>query len=256
MSWYKAGKIAVTNGSKAITGNGTDFVINVKPGFAFLGPDFQLYEVDAVVSATSATLATAYRGVTAAAADYGIFQTQGIIADLSAQVAALINNYGGIAQQFPDALNVISAAQNSANAAQATAGAKYGKANILGVVGQTGGVPTGAIIESGSNANGYYTKWANGTQHCWSSVLFPRIDVGTSGNVVWTFPAAFVTGPGVSNSIVGQEGSGDQSSVGVLSSNGLYMAIGNASVTFLSYAYKASMTGSVRLSVMATGRWF
>jgi hypothetical protein len=39
----------------------------------------------------------------------------------------------------------------------------FRRANILGAVSQSGGVPTGAIIEEGSNANGNFTKYANGT---------------------------------------------------------------------------------------------
>jgi hypothetical protein len=42
----------------------------------------------------------------------------------------------------------------------------YGRKNILGTVSQAAGVPTGAVIESGSNANGRYTRWADGTQIC------------------------------------------------------------------------------------------
>lgn len=39
----------------------------------------------------------------------------------------------------------------------------YTTGNILGTVSQSGGVPTGAIIERGSNVNGSYTKYADGT---------------------------------------------------------------------------------------------
>ena len=39
----------------------------------------------------------------------------------------------------------------------------FRRGNILGAVSQSGGVPTGAIIEEGSNANGNFTKYANGT---------------------------------------------------------------------------------------------
>ena len=39
----------------------------------------------------------------------------------------------------------------------------YQQDNILGTVSQSGGVPTGAIIERGSNANGEYVKYADGT---------------------------------------------------------------------------------------------
>lgn len=40
----------------------------------------------------------------------------------------------------------------------------FTKRSILGTVSQSGGVPTGAIIESGSNANGEYVRFADGTQ--------------------------------------------------------------------------------------------
>ena len=56
----------------------------------------------------------------------------------------------------------------------------YHDANLLGPVSQSGGTPTGAVIESGSNANGRYTRWADGTQIC------------TNDNAaITTAPAAF-----------------------------------------------------------------
>ncbi|MDK3072777.1 pyocin knob domain-containing protein [Sedimentitalea sp. JM2-8] len=56
----------------------------------------------------------------------------------------------------------------------------YTANSVLGTVSQSGGVPTGAVIESGSNANGEYTRWADGTQIC------------TNGNAaITTAPAAF-----------------------------------------------------------------
>lgn len=45
-------------------------------------------------------------------------------------------------------------------------GKVYVPGNIVGPVSQVGGVPTGAIIESGTNANGSWTKWADGTMIC------------------------------------------------------------------------------------------
>ena len=39
----------------------------------------------------------------------------------------------------------------------------YKKSNILGTVSESGGVPTGAVIERGSNSNGEYVKFADGT---------------------------------------------------------------------------------------------
>jgi len=37
---------------------------------------------------------------------------------------------------------------------------------IVGTVSQAGGVPTGALLESGTNANGTYIRYADGTQIC------------------------------------------------------------------------------------------
>jgi hypothetical protein len=42
-------------------------------------------------------------------------------------------------------------------------GTVYTSGNAVGTVSQSGGVPTGAIIERGSNANGTFTKFADGT---------------------------------------------------------------------------------------------
>lgn len=42
----------------------------------------------------------------------------------------------------------------------------YNSENLLGTVSQVGGVPTGAIIERGSNSNGEYVKFADGTMIC------------------------------------------------------------------------------------------
>ncbi|WP_233544967.1 DUF2793 domain-containing protein [Pseudooceanicola sediminis] len=56
----------------------------------------------------------------------------------------------------------------------------FTQASVVGPVAQTGGTPSGAVIESGSNANGEYTRWADGTQIC------------TNGNAaITTDPAAF-----------------------------------------------------------------
>jgi hypothetical protein len=47
--------------------------------------------------------------------------------------------------------------------------AAFGKGNILGTVSQVNGVPTGAVIERGSNSSGQYVRFADGTQICWGS---------------------------------------------------------------------------------------
>ena len=57
-----------------------------------------------------------------------------------------------------------------------------------------GALADGAIIESGSNANGEYTRFANGLQICWRRNYSPT----PSGDIhTWTFPAAFVSNPAI-----------------------------------------------------------
>lgn len=61
----------------------------------------------------------------------------------------------------------------------------YDQTNIVGTVSQSGGVPTGAIIESGSNANGRYIKYADGTMIC------TRKDTYTGQNIAGAYGSMF-----------------------------------------------------------------
>lgn len=67
-------------------------------------------------------------------------------------------------------------------------------ADILGLVSQAGGVPVGAIMESGSNANGLYTKFADGTMIC--RVSFSNIVVMEANQIkdfgTANLPASFI----------------------------------------------------------------
>ncbi|WP_065332167.1 pyocin knob domain-containing protein [Tritonibacter mobilis] len=46
----------------------------------------------------------------------------------------------------------------------------YSQERVVGTVSHSGGTPTGAVIERGSNANGEYVRFADGTQICTRSV--------------------------------------------------------------------------------------
>jgi len=54
----------------------------------------------------------------------------------------------------------------------------------------------GREVEQGSNANGEYTRRADGSQTCWSKLVIKPAADATTGikSVTWTFPAAFVSG--------------------------------------------------------------
>ena len=63
----------------------------------------------------------------------------------------------------------------------------YHRGNILAPVSQSGGTPTGGVIEHGSTADGDYVRFADGTQICTVSGL----TTSTSADTTWTYPAAF-----------------------------------------------------------------
>ncbi len=66
----------------------------------------------------------------------------------------------------------------------------YSPGNAVGTVSESGGTPTGAIVETGSTADGHFTRFADGTQICTGSVTLPYLDsLCLEGD--WTYPAVF-----------------------------------------------------------------
>ena len=75
----------------------------------------------------------------------------------------------------------------------------YDSHNILGVVAEAGGNPTGAVIERGANVNGAYVRFADGTQICVCDVSGIDVDVATgalfrSATIAVTLPAQLISG--------------------------------------------------------------
>jgi len=64
----------------------------------------------------------------------------------------------------------------------------YARSNILGTVSQSGAVPTGAVIQRGSNANGVFVRFADGTQICTRSITF---DLAGATSQTFAMPAVF-----------------------------------------------------------------
>ena len=67
------------------------------------------------------------------------------------------------------------------------------------------GIHGGGIVESGSNANGNYVKYADGTMICRNNAVVSGIPVSTvqgalytSGNLEFDFPQPFLSAPTVS----------------------------------------------------------
>jgi hypothetical protein len=77
----------------------------------------------------------------------------------------------------------------------ANAYAIYHENNILGTVSQSAGVPTGAVIERGSNANGEYVRFADGTQICTQTKTVNGLAIGALTSFTFTSAASFVAVP-------------------------------------------------------------
>lgn len=73
----------------------------------------------------------------------------------------------------------------------------YRRDNILGAVAQSGGVPTAAIIERGSNSNGEYVKYADGTVIAWqslsNSLTSTSLDGLNSAQLTWNYPITIMS---------------------------------------------------------------
>jgi hypothetical protein len=116
----------------------------------------------------------------------------------------------------------------------------FGRRNILGTCSQASGVPTGAIMESGSNANGFYTRFASGLMVCRHALA-----ASSGAGVTWTFPSAFIAAPTIIGAAVAT----------VLSSVCLDAAPGTTSVTF-SARDKTDARRADPCHLEAVGRWF
>jgi len=96
------------------------------------------------------------------------------------------------------------------------------------------------VTERGSNSNGEFTRWANGTQICTDK------DRSTSTGTTWTFPSAFIAAPavvGVANAVVARVITADLST--------------SATSTII-YGWRPDNESSSApvADVQATGRWY
>ncbi|MGY4527988.1 hypothetical protein [Pseudomonas sp. TE21394] len=133
----------------------------------------------------------------------------------------------------------------------------FQKSNILGAVSQAGGVPTGALLQRGSNANGEFIRLADGTQICWGVITLPKQALGSSSVGRSNFPAVFAAVPRVfANPLSSVGASGDQSAIGQQAYNGVWWG---ASTTFAeanSWSYRFATNADIQYQYLAIGRWF
>lgn len=128
----------------------------------------------------------------------------------------------------------------------------YAQHTAVGTVTQSNGAPTGALIERGSNANGEYVRYADGTQICWTTGG-PYIDVNTAAGAVfkssvigsWIFPASFLS---VATITITASAQSDDRWVNAFAFN-----TASAVVNHFGYAQSSNLVGT---RLMAVGRWF
>lgn len=128
----------------------------------------------------------------------------------------------------------------------------YSRENILGTVSQAAGVPTGEIIERGSNANGEYVRFADGTQICTfaATAASEAISVAFMGGFrsavqLWSFPASFIAPPSVTPTPT------TLSAFGAIASS-----VNNTGCSFAYTAITSQVAAARSASLVAVGRWF
>ena len=134
----------------------------------------------------------------------------------------------------------------------------YKKSNILGTVSESGGVPTGAIIERGSNANGEFVKYADGTMISTVRKLFSDISLSSNDNNnlvrLLPFPVEFVSPP-YTNANYNSTNSTASPSVGLVISRA-GRANSTTEIDFDVWSLNTSGTFDLSFDFIFIGRWY
>ena len=128
----------------------------------------------------------------------------------------------------------------------------YRRGNILGAVNESGGVPTGALMQRGSNVNGAFLRLADGTQICWRVV---EHDFSTNSSQNWIYPAAFsASHPVVGSWALSQPGI---IAVGLIYTKRFVAWIRTDNPMWRTRAPEgAEIAATVDVTLLAIGRWF
>lgn len=132
----------------------------------------------------------------------------------------------------------------------------YNKSNILGPVSQSGGTPTGAIIQTGTFTGGRWTKFADGTMECVASINIGSVAITDAAGGGWFYAqlSALALAPGFIAApefidITVRSGSG------LVQSSMRPGGTANASPTWFVMS-PTSITTSIVATLFARGRWF
>jgi hypothetical protein len=200
------------------------------------------------VQAFDADLAT-IAGLTATTDNFIVSVASAWASRTPAQVRTTLGLVIGTNVQAWDALlDDIAALTTAAGGFIRTTGANTVVAQaIVGTVSQSAGTPTGAIVERGTNANGEYTRFADGTQICSHSFV-----TDATNEQVWTFPAAFSASPQTTANVAGSSSTSLQG-----------VKISSISATTAGFRVTSITSGSSTVSqiaatirMIAVGTWF
>lgn len=133
----------------------------------------------------------------------------------------------------------------------------YDTHNILGVVSQSGGVPTGSIIERGANANGEYIKYADGLMICISTDLeIPATPIAFNFTASRPHPAPM---PYIITTLAAPIGtdSGNIEALGALFRNGFHTGWSDSSrAAIAGYTHDSAIVTKVFMRTISYGRWY
>lgn len=128
-------------------------------------------------------------------------------------------------------------------------------ADVVGPVSQVGGVPTGAIMEKGSNSGGEFIKFADGTLICWVlGTVTGSIPNDSGKEFTIPYPSTFSSGPMISL-LVGFATGATNGITGRLSA-GLPGAPGTTSARIHVYNTSGLAPTSFDYYAVITGRWY
>lgn len=127
----------------------------------------------------------------------------------------------------------------------------YTNANVIGAVAVSGIVPTGAIIETGTNASGTYTKYADGTLICQGSIADLAVGANAqatlSGN--GTFAHPFVSGAYYCQVMGAPSTTNDQYG---------FTSVNSRATSAVNFVHRNGATAQTMVNIrfVAIGRWF
>ena len=280
-TWYAVGTASVSNGSTTVTGQNTNWLSGgIIPGDYVLAAG-ELVPILTVNSNTSITLTDGWPGTTRATDSYKIIPASDAVRVLTATRAVLslllngnVNALSSLTLAANKGIHATGAgvlatfdqtafgraiqALTGANGAfiRATGAGSAAMQTIVGTVSQSSGAATGAMVERGSNVNGEYARFADGTQIC-AIQLFPNVPVqfaagswAHSSAVPWTFPASFIGPPVVSASLDLDQNSFVDAFIGSTFDTNSFAT----GMVILSSSAKANT--NFQIQAVAIGRWF